>query len=291
MPSENPGKRSCDLHSARTKCLADPGSPSAPTTTKIQIIGLKKYFIVGKEIVVAIEDVSLNIKQGEFIVVVGPSGCGKTTLLRIVDGLETASAGVVNAVHDDKSKPLSAMIFQEHAIFPWMNVRDNIGYGLRMRGMPRPQRQEIVASYVEKMGLHGYAAAYPYQLSGGMKQRVSIARTFANDPEILCMDEPFASLDEQNKAIMQEELMRIWSESRKTALFITHSLDEALTLADRVVVMSARPGRVAAIFEVPFPRPRRSYEIRRDPKYGELSAKIWELLRREVMHSREARNP
>jgi NitT/TauT family transport system ATP-binding protein len=271
-----------------TARLSRPAGDAAPgeARSKIQISGLKKQFMVGKETILAIDDVSLDVKRGEFIVVVGPSGCGKTTLLRIVDGLETASAGAVRTVHEDESKPLSTMIFQEHAVFPWMTVRDNIDYGLRMRRVPRAQRREIVARYVEKMGLRDYATAYPYQLSGGMKQRVSIARTFANDPEILCMDEPFASLDEQNKAIMQEELMRIWSESRKTALFITHSLDEAITLADRVVVMTARPGRIAAIFDIPFPRPRRSYEIRRDPQYGALSAEIWEHLRREVMQSR-----
>jgi NitT/TauT family transport system ATP-binding protein len=261
-------------------------SAAAHGPVKIHIENVSKRFQVAGQEFVALDNVSLAIHEGEFVVVVGPSGCGKTTLLRIVDGLETASSGAIRIDHADKKKPLSSMVFQEHAVFPWMTVKGNIGYGLRMRGWPRAQVKDVVETFVDKVGLRGYGDAYPHQLSGGMKQRVSIARAFANDPEILCMDEPFAALDEQNKAILLEELMRIWSESRKTALFITHSLDEALTVADRIIVMSARPGRVAATFKVSFPRPRKAYEIRKDPLYGELSAQIWAILREEVMRSR-----
>ncbi|WP_246725040.1 ABC transporter ATP-binding protein [Beijerinckia sp. L45] len=253
---------------------------------KIRITGLTKSFRVGAQDVVALQDLSLNIKAGEFIVIVGPSGCGKTTLLRIVAGLDRQSHGHVVRQHADPKKPLSTMIFQEHAVFPWFSVEKNIEYGLRMRGVPKRERRATVEQFLGKMGLRDYAKAYPHQLSGGMKQRVSIARAFANDPEILCMDEPFAALDEQNKAIMLEELTRIWSETLKTALFITHSLDEALILADRIVVMTSRPGRIAAIFDNPLPRPRKSYEIRRDPAYGKLSAEIWDILRVEVLKSR-----
>jgi NitT/TauT family transport system ATP-binding protein len=260
--------------------------PTFGPDVKIRINGLTKTFRVGSKDVVALQDLSLNIKAGEFIVIVGPSGCGKTTLLRIVAGLDQQSHGHVVRRHADPKKPLSTMIFQEHAVFPWLSVEKNIEYGLRMRGVPKAERRATVQQFLVKMGLRDYAKAYPHQLSGGMKQRVSIARAFANDPEILCMDEPFAALDEQNKAIMLEELTRIWSETHKTALFITHSLDEALILADRIVVMTSRPGRIAAIFDNPLPRPRKSYEIRRDPAYGKLSAEIWDILRVEVLKSR-----
>lgn len=264
----------------------DPGIQAEPAPVKVRLNGLSKMFKVNGREVTALQDLSLTIASGEFVVIVGPSGCGKTTLLRIVDGLDQESHGHVTRFHTDPSKPLSSMIFQEHAVFPWLSVERNIGYGLRMRGLPKAEIRITVDHFLKKMGLTDYAKAYPYQLSGGMKQRVSIARAFANDPEILCMDEPFAALDEQNKAIMLEELMRIWSETRKTALFITHSLDEALVLADRIVVMTARPGRIAAIFDNPLPRPRQSYEIRKDPAYGEISARIWSILREEVMKSR-----
>jgi NitT/TauT family transport system ATP-binding protein len=268
--------------------LSKPQEPHQPA--KVRIAGLSKVFNVGASKMTALDNVSLDIREGEFVVVVGPSGCGKTTLLRIVNGLETATSGSVQRFHRDTTKPLCNMIFQEHAVFPWMKVRDNIAYGLRSRGVPQRDASEIVELYISKVGLDGYADAYPYQLSGGMKQRVSIARAFANDPEMLCMDEPFAALDEQNKAILQEELMRIWAASRKTAMFITHSLDEAIALADRVVVMTARPGKIAAIFDIPFERPRQSYEIRRDPLYGKLSADIWDILRVEVNRSRAVKS-
>jgi NitT/TauT family transport system ATP-binding protein len=268
--------------------LSKPQEPHQPA--KVRIAGLSKVFNVGASKMTALDNVSLDIREGEFVVVVGPSGCGKTTLLRIVNGLETATSGSVQRFHRDTTKPLCNMIFQEHAVFPWMKVRDNIAYGLRSRGVPQRDTSEIVELYISKVGLDGYADAYPYQLSGGMKQRVSIARAFANDPEMLCMDEPFAALDEQNKAILQEELMRIWAASRKTAMFITHSLDEAIALADRVVVMTARPGKIAAIFDIPFERPRQSYEIRRDPLYGKLSADIWDILRVEVNRSRAVKS-
>ncbi len=263
-------------------------SSEAATPFKIKITGVTKSFRVGKDEVIALQDVSLSIMPGEFIVIVGPSGCGKTTLLRIVAGLDQQSHGHIVRQHFDKTKPLSTTIFQEHAVFPWLSVEANIGYGLKMRKVPVAERRATVNAFLDKMGLRDSAKAYPHQLSGGMRQRVSIARAFANDPEILCMDEPFAALDEQNKAIMLEELLRIWSEKRKTALFITHSLDEALVLADKIVVMTAKPGRIAAVFDNPLPRPRRTYEIRQDPLYGKLSNEIWQILRSEVLRSRGA---
>ncbi|MDA8189605.1 MAG: ABC transporter ATP-binding protein [Dehalococcoidales bacterium] len=253
---------------------------------KVRIEGLYKIFDVGHGKVTALDNVNITIPDGEFLCIVGPSGCGKTTLLRILAGLETASEGNIIMTQRDKSKPMNSMIFQEQSVFPWMTVQDNIAYGLRMRGVDRKESAEKVDFYVRKIGLLKFAKAYPHQLSGGMKQRVSVARAFANDPEVLLMDEPFAALDEQNKVLLQEELLRIWEETRKTVIFITHSIDEAIVLGDRVIVMTAHPGRVKADVRVDFPRPRKVYELRAQPKYGELAYKIWDLLRDEVLKAK-----
>jgi NitT/TauT family transport system ATP-binding protein len=179
------------------------------------------------------------------------------------------------------------MIFQEQSLFPWMTVRDNVAYGLRMRGVPKRTLNPVVDGYLAKVGLSRFANAFPHQLSGGMKQRVSIARAFANDPEILLMDEPFAALDEQNKILLQEELLRIWDETRKTVLFITHSIDEALVLGDRVLVMTAHPGRIKADLRVDFPRPREVYRLKSSPEFGQLALRVWELLKEEVMRAKQ----
>ena len=238
--------------------------------------------------VVALDSMNLQVRDGEFFVIVGPSGCGKTTLLRMMAGLELPTAGKITIKRESNSnRPLNNMIFQEQSIFPWMSVEDNIAYGLKMRGVPAEKRREQVWEYMRKVGLEHFSRAYPHQLSGGMKQRVSIARAFANDPEILLMDEPFAALDEQNKLLLQSELNRIWEETRKTVVFITHSIDEALTLGDRIMVMTAQPGKIKAIIEVPFPRPRDVIALKANPRYGELSFQIWELLRDEVLKSKE----
>jgi NitT/TauT family transport system ATP-binding protein len=255
---------------------------------KISIAGLSKLFQASNGDVEALRDVDLTIPDGQFCCVVGPSGCGKSTLLRILAGLEEHSTGRLEMVHTDPRRPLTSMVFQEQSIFPWMTVRDNVGYGLRMRGVPARQRQEIVEQYIEKVGLTRFARSYPHQLSGGMKQRVSVARAFASDPEILLMDEPFAALDEQNKSLLQEELLKIWGETRKTVVFITHSIDEALVLSDRVLVMTARPGTLKADIAVPFTRPRQVYELRAAPAFGELSYAVWSQLRDEVMRARSA---
>jgi NitT/TauT family transport system ATP-binding protein len=250
--------------------------------SKIEIRELTKIFAARGRRVVAIDDVSLDVPRGQFVCLVGPSGCGKTTLLRIVAGLERLSHGELRVAQDDPAKPINSMIFQEQSLFPWMTVRDNVSYGLRMRGVPRSQFQAIVDSYLAKVGLSDFADVFPYQLSGGMKQRVSIARAFANDPEILLMDEPFAALDEQNKILLQEELLRIWDETRKTVLFITHSIDEALVLGDRVLVMTAHPGRIKSDIAIDFPRPREVYRLKASPEFGQLAYHVWQLLRAEV---------
>lgn len=235
----------------------------------------------------AIDDVSLSIPRGQFLCIVGPSGCGKTTLLRILAGLEEQSDGDVRVLREDRTKPINSMIFQERSIFPWMTVRENVAYGLRMRHVPKAAYAPMVRDHIDKVGLAGFADLYPHQLSGGMNQRVSIARALANDPEILLMDEPFAALDEQNKILLQNELLRIWDGSRKTVVFITHSIDEALALGDRVIVMTARPGRIKADLAVDFPRPRDVHVLRSEPGFGQLAYRVWELLRDEVLRAKE----
>ncbi|MBN9042516.1 MAG: ABC transporter ATP-binding protein [Rhizobiales bacterium] len=255
---------------------------SRDSVSKIRIRDLGKTFSLGQTEVTALTKVNLDVTAGEFICIVGPSGCGKTTLLRILAELEAPTQGEVLIARDDPSAPLSSMIFQESSIFPWMTIRDNVAYGLRLRGVDDTQINKVVTHFIKLAGLERFADAYPHQLSGGMKQRASVARAFSNDPEILLMDEPFAALDEQNKALLQEELLRIWSETRKTVVFITHSIDEALVLSDRVLVMSARPGRLKAEFKVDFPRPRRVYDLKADPAFGRMGREIWTLLREEV---------
>ncbi|MCC6176604.1 MAG: ABC transporter ATP-binding protein [Chloroflexi bacterium] len=255
---------------------------------KIASQQLGKVFEARNGRVEALSNVDLVVPDGQFCCIVGPSGCGKTTLLRILAGLEEHTSGRLEMAHADPGRPLSAMVFQEQAIFPWMTVWDNIAYGLRMRGVPARERRGIVGYYVARVGLSGYADMYPHQLSGGMKQRVSVARAFANDPEILLMDEPFASLDEQNKALLQEEVLKIWEETRKTVVFITHSIDEALVLGDRVMVMTARPGTLKADIPVTFERPRQVYELRTSPAFGEAAHAVWSQLRDEVMRARAA---
>jgi NitT/TauT family transport system ATP-binding protein len=253
---------------------------------KIRITGLTKQFPVKGGIFTAIDNISLDIAPGTFFVIVGPSGCGKTTLLRILAGLEQPTSGSVEVRAEHPGKPVNSMVFQGDSIFPWMTVYDNAAYGLKMRGVPEAEIREIVGHYLDKTGLTRFAGRFPHQLSGGMKQRVSIARAFANDPEILLMDEPFSALDEQNKTLLQEEVLRIWEEHKKTVVFITHSVDEAVTLSDKIMIMSAQPGRVKAIIDVPFARPRKVLELRSTPEYGEMVYRIWGHLRDEVQRAK-----
>ncbi|MFB9073430.1 ABC transporter ATP-binding protein [Citricoccus parietis] len=230
----------------------------------------------------AIDHVNLHVPEGSFFTIVGPSGCGKTTIVRILAGLEKPTSGRIDVAADHAGEVTNSMVFQGDSLFPWLNVWDNAAYGLAMRHAPKPEIRDRVGHFLNKTGLTPFAKAYPHQLSGGMRQRVSIARAFANDPDVFYMDEPFSALDEQNKTILQEELLRIWEESRKTVVFITHSVDEAVTLGDQVLVMTARPGKVKALIDVPFERPRSVLELRREPKYGELVYDIWDSLKEEV---------
>ena len=259
--------------------------PRTAAGAKVSLRGIAKWFTVKRRAVEALTDIDLEINAGEFFCIVGPSGCGKTTLLRIVAGLERQSGGSVEIGRESASlRPLNSMVFQEQSIFPWMSVRDNIAFGLKARGVSRTKRHCVAEAFIRTVGLTGFEDALPHQLSGGMKQRVSIARAFANDPEILLMDEPFASLDEQTKLILQGELLRIWQQTRKTVLYVTHSIDEAIVLADRILIMSARPGRIKEIVDVAqvFGRPRTVEMIRSSPQYGKLFARVWGQLRGEV---------
>jgi NitT/TauT family transport system ATP-binding protein len=262
---------------------------------KIRLEGVEKRFAVRGRRVDALAAIDCEIRAGEFFCIVGPSGCGKTTLLRILAGLETRSAGRIDIARDAaaapvgaRPRPLNSMVFQETSIFPWMNVRDNVAFGLKARGFARRERYAIVDPYIRSVGLASFHDALPHQLSGGMKQRVSIARAFANDPEVLLMDEPFAALDEQTKILLQAELLRIWEESGKTVLYVTHSIDEAIVLADRIMVMTARPGRIKDIIDVGavFGRPRRVEAVKSSKEYGELFGRVWGQLRDEVNAAR-----
>ncbi|WP_110955825.1 ABC transporter ATP-binding protein [Anaerosinus massiliensis] len=250
---------------------------------RIVIDHVSKIFQTPQGNVPAISNIDLKIANGEFFSIVGPSGCGKTTLLRILAGLETASTGTILIDALDGNRPLSSMVFQEHSIFPWLNVLDNVAYGLKMRGFGKKERYEIAMYYIKMIGLENFMKAYPSQLSGGMKQRVSVARAFANDPQILLMDEPFGALDEQNRIILQQELLEIWERTKKTTIFITHSIDEALCVSDRIMVMTAHPGTIKTIIDVDLPRPRDISKIRTTLRYNELFQMIWQSLREEVL--------
>ncbi|MFT6669945.1 MAG: NitT/TauT family transport system ATP-binding protein [Afipia broomeae] len=253
--------------------------------TQISLSGVRKYF--GTSGFVALDGITIDIPRGQFFVIVGPSGCGKTTLLRILAGLDQESEGKVEVHQSDPSRPSNSMIFQGDSLFPWMTVYDNAAYGLRMRKVAEDKVADTVRLWLERIGLWRFRDRYPSQLSGGMRQRVSIVRAFANDPEILLMDEPFSALDEQNKLLLHEELLRIWDATKKTVVFITHSVDEAVTLGDRIMVMTANPGRAKTVIDVPFGRPRNVLELRQRPEYGELVFDIWEQLREEVNRARQ----
>ncbi len=236
----------------------------------------------------ALDGVSLDVKPGEFLCIVGPSGCGKTTMLRILAGLETNYTGEVEFTCEGADHTVNAMVFQERSVFPWMTVEQNVEFGLLSSPLSKAERRRTAHEWIERVGLRDFIRAYPRELSGGMIQRVSIARAFATDAAVLLMDEPFAALDEQIKLLMQEELIRIWEGSRKTVVYVTHSVEEAVSLADRIITMTFRPGRIKATLEVKFDRPRNVVSLRREPKFHEMVYNIWEILREEVVKAREA---
>ncbi len=265
--------------------LPDRSTPNA--SARVVVRGMSRVFDGEDGPVLALDGVDITIEPGRFTVLVGPSGCGKTTLLRMIAGLDRPTSGSVETTRPDGRTPSNAVVFQGRSVFPWLSVRDNIGYGLKLAGARRRDRETAIARLVDVVGLGGFERAFPHQLSEGMRQRVAIARALAVDPDILLMDEPFGALDEQTRYLLQEELLRIWEQSRKTVVFITHSIDEALTLADEVVVMGARPGRILQRIPVPFERPRTMETVRSDPRFAVLFNQIWDGLRSEVLASRQ----
>ncbi len=253
----------------------------------IRVKDLKKTYRASRDglEVRALDGINLEVGDGEFVSLVGPSGCGKSTLLFILAGLVEPTEGGASAGEERITGPSwrRGMAFQDFALFPWLTVAENIAFGLRMRGMARAERDAIVRKYIELVNLRGFETRYPHELSGGMKQRTAIARTLANEPDVLLMDEPFASVDAQTRTILQDELLRIWSagERKRTVLFVTHSVEEALYLSDRVIVLSARPGRILEEVPVPFGRPR-DESVLRDPRFMDLRLEIWGHLKHEV---------
>ncbi len=256
---------------------------TATEQAKLQVDGVTVQFPLGRQVVTALDDISFRVNQGEFCAVVGPSGCGKSTLLRVISDLTTPTSGTVDITPGDTGNPLQAMVFQGTSVFPWMTVLQNAAYGLEMRGVSQPEREQIAERLLHQVGLGEFLTAYPSQLSEGMRQRVAIARAFAVDPELLLMDEPFGALDEQTRIILQDELLRIWEATGKTVIFVTHSIDEAIILADRIIVMSARPGRIREEILVPFSRPRSVETARSDPEFSKLFLHIWSLLRDDAV--------
>jgi NitT/TauT family transport system ATP-binding protein len=269
---------------------APSATPTTRTTTTardagLQAAGIRMEYVRKRtgEKVLAIDDFHLSIAPGEFVSIVGPSGCGKSTFLNMVDGLIVPTNGEI--VLDGQSIAAAggrrAMVFQDASLFPWFSVTRNVAYGLECRGVKRGEAEQRVQPLIKMVGLDGFERHYPHELSGGMQQRVNLARALAVEPEILLMDEPFAALDAQTREIMQSELLGIWEQTHKMVLFVTHQIDEAVYLSDRVVVMSARPGRVLADIPIEIPRPR-SLHVKREPAFTAVVEHIWQLLEGEV---------
>jgi NitT/TauT family transport system ATP-binding protein len=271
-----------------TPPLAAPSvSDRAAQDAKIVSRNVTKIYPTVRGPTTALENFNLDVADGEFVCVVGPSGCGKSTYLRILAGLDTLSSGtVLIRPGPDPAKPLNSVVFQEYAVFPWKTVIENVAFGLQMRGIGKAERLRIALYWLERVGLRKFAGYYPHQTSGGMKQRVSIVRALANDPEVLLMDEPLGALDAQTRIVLQDELLRIWEETRKTVVYITHSLDEAILLGDRVILMTAHPGRHLATFPIDIERPR-TVETINTARFAELRGAIWDLLAKEVARAME----
>jgi NitT/TauT family transport system ATP-binding protein len=262
-----------------------PGMESAPL---LEVRNLAKSFRRQNQYVTALENFNLTVETGEFVAIVGPSGCGKSTFLHMLGGFESADGGTMTLEGAQVSKPGPdrGMLFQEYALYPWRTVISNILWPLEIQKMPKAERLKIAERFMAMVGLTAFRNHYPNELSGGMKQRVALARLLALDPRILLMDEPFGALDAQNRELMQEELQQIWEKSRKTVLFVTHDIEEAIYLADRVIVFTARPGRIKADLHIDLPRPR-AIEIKKTPAYGEYRNQVWDLLREEVLRARD----
>ncbi len=236
------------------------------------------------DVTLALDNVSFDVENDRFISLVGPSGCGKTTLLRLINGLVLPDSGeVLVDGRPPRPGPHMGFVFQSFRLIPWATVAANVAFGLEINGFPKEERQERTERYLALVGLTRFAHAYPNELSGGMKQRVALARALATEPEILVMDEPFASIDAQTRELMQFELMRIWAARKGIVIFVTHSVDEAVLLADRVMLMAPRPGRIVETFDVPLPRPRWEYDVRARPEFVDLRNLLWDRIRTMVM--------
>ena len=254
------------------------------SSVKVRIDNVKKVFDTRRGEVVALNGVSFDIKENEFICVVGPSGCGKSTFLNILAGLDSPTSGEVyvdgNLV--EGPGPERGVVFQQYALFPWLTVEKNIEFGLKLKGLPQSEIKERVEKYLEVVGLNEFAKSYPKELSGGMKQRVAIARAYAVNPEVLLMDEPFGALDAQTRTQLQQELLDTWEKEQKTCFFITHDVEEAIILATKVIIMSARPGRIKSIIDVNIPYPR-NQETKMTREFIELKNEIWAQVYHEYL--------
>lgn len=259
-------------------------------TTKIAFQGVHKTFSTRSQgQFTAIEDITLDVKEGEFMVIVGPSGCGKSTLLDLLGGLTAPTRGRI--VLD--GKPITSpgldrgIVFQQYALFPWRTALGNVEFGLETKGVPERERRALARGYLALVGLEGFEDRYPYELSGGMKQRVAIARSLAYDPEVLMMDEPFAALDAQTRETLQAELLGIWERARKTIIFITHGIDEAVYLGQRVAIMTSRPGRIKRVIDIPPELSSKDEDVRSRPEFGRVRHEVWSALREEVLKAQQ----
>jgi len=259
-------------------------------TSAIELRDVTKRFLTpGGQVYTAIHDINLSVAPGEFVAIVGPTGCGKSTTLGLISGLEPASEGSVQVMGEPVQgiDPRIGYVFQSDAVFPWKNVLNNVATGPQFRGQSKTGAYQKAREWIARVGLTGFEDRYPHQLSGGMRKRVALAQTFINDPQILLMDEPFSALDVQTRTLMEDELLALWSSLQSSVVFVTHDLEEAISLADRVCVLTAGPATVKGIYTIDLPRPRKVEDIRFDPRFNELYRRIWEDLREEVMISYE----
>jgi NitT/TauT family transport system ATP-binding protein len=264
--------------------------PRTSDAERIDVRSLSKSFQLGGTAIEAVRDVSFTVRRGEFVALLGPSGSGKSTVLNMIATLVKPSSGQIlidgKPVIAGNATPGVGYVFQRDTLFPWRTVADNIGYGLQLAGVKEAERKERVAACVAQAGLRGFEQAYPSALSGGMRQRAALMRTLVVEPQVLLMDEPFGALDTHTKIDMHDVLLRIWDREQQTVLFVTHDLGEALTLADRIILFSARPGQIKDMFEVDFARPRDAVKVRETPRYAELFQHIWHSLGEEFVKGR-----
>jgi NitT/TauT family transport system ATP-binding protein len=264
--------------------------PRTSDADRIDVRSLSKSFQLGGTAIEAVRDVSFTVRRGEFVALLGPSGSGKSTVLNMIATLVKPSSGKIlidgKPVIAGNATPGVGYVFQRDTLFPWRTVADNIGYGLQLAGVKEAERKERVAACVAQAGLRGFEQAYPSALSGGMRQRAALMRTLVVEPQVLLMDEPFGALDTHTKIDMHDVLLRIWDREQQTVLFVTHDLGEALTLADRIILFSARPGQIKDMFEVDFARPRDAVKVRETPRYAELFQHIWHSLGEEFVKGR-----